>query len=187
MKKKAILLFSLLCLFGTVTLFAGRPVTVISGDVSVLKQKSTAHLEFDFSNTKVGTQTLAAYLKEHGSDWENGWPTDKVWSETCFTGRFNNYSGKMQIEPETQNVDYKIVVHIINMDMGNAAGVFIPYAPATAGGVVLNGTVDIIDMKTKNVVLSLNVDKLQGESSPSARLRMALAFTELAERMRKLK
>jgi len=187
MKKTLTLLFGIFCIICTMNLFAGKPVTVKSGDVTILKQKSTAVLEVDFSKTKIGTQTLDAYLKEHGSDWENGWPTDKLWSETCFTGRFNNYNGKMQIQTDTDDVDYKIVIHVLTMDMGNPAGVFIPYAPSTAGGVTIAGTVDFVDLKTKDVVLSLVYEKVQGESSPSARVRMALAFTQLAEYIRKLK
>jgi len=188
MKKTLTFLFGLFCLTSAITLFAGKPVTVKSGNISVLKESSTAHLEIDFSNAKVDNKSLAEHLRNSKDESLKDLNDAKGMAEFYFTARFNNYSGKrMYIKEDVQDVDYKIVVRVSSIDVGNDAGAFIPYAPATAGGMALFGTVDIIDMNTKNVVCTINVENLKGESSPSIRLRMILAFQQLAESMRKLK
>jgi hypothetical protein len=187
MKKTLILVFSLLCLTGSVSLFAGKPVTVKSGDVSVLKKSSTALLEIDFSATKVGSETLAGYLKNSKDETIKDLTDAKNLTENYFETRFNWLNKKKMQITNSESADYKIVVHVKSLDMGNDAGAFIPFAPSTAGGVVIFGTVDIIDMSTKNVVCTLSVDEVKGGASPTIRFRMAIAFQELAECICKLK
>ena len=188
MKKTCILFFSLLCLAGSISLFAGKPVTVKSGDLSVLKKSSTAFFEIDFSATKVGTQPIDEYLKGRGDDFVRDWPQDKVIAANYFYAQFNGCNKKgMQITPDDRGVDYKMVIHVKTLDMGNPAGIFVPFAPANAGGVIIDGTVDIIDMNTNAVVCTLNIDGVKGDGYPSESIRLGLAFSELASCMCKLK
>ena len=188
MKKSFVLFLSLFCFTATLSLFAGKPVTVKSGDPLVLKQSSTALLDIDLSAAKVGAKPLEEHLKSVKDGTLREISDAKAHVESYFTARFNYLNKKkMQIVSYTDEVDYKIVVYVKVLDMGNDAGAFIPHAPSTAGGVAINGTADIIDMKTNNVVCTLNIDNLRGEASPTIRFRMALAFQALADHVCKLK
>jgi len=188
MKKSLVLFISLFCFTATLSLFAGKPVTVKSGSPSVLKQSSTALLEVDLSAAKVGAKPLEEHLKSVKDGTLREVSDAQALVENYFTTRFNYLNKKkMQIVSYTEDVDYKIVVYVKVLDMGNDAGAFIPYAPSTAGGVAINGTADIIDMRTDNVVCTLNIDNVRGGASPTMRLRMAIAFQTLAEYICKLK
>jgi hypothetical protein len=188
MKKTLILFLSLFCLTSVASLFAANPVTVKSGDVTVLKQSSTALLEVDFSAAKVGSQSFEEYLQNSKDKSISDLSDAKNIVETYFTARFNYLNKKkMQITTDAENAGYKIMVHVRSLDMGNDAGVFVPFAPATAGGVVINGTIDIIDMSTEKVVCTLNASDVKGSASPSIRFRIELAFQELASCICKLK
>jgi len=189
MKKTLSLLFGLFCIFSVTTLLAGNPITVKSGDVNVLKQKTTATYEFDYSSTKVGKQTLNEYLKSKGDDYVRDWPEARDYSEKHFAYLFNHQNKKkMQFNLDGDNADYKMKIHIKSIDMGNDAGVFVSsYAPRTIGGAVLTGTIDVIDLKTKEVVLSLDMGEIKGEHALTVRLRMVIVYDELAKCLVKLK
>ena len=188
MKKLLVLFISLFCFTATLSLFAGKPVTVKSGNPAVLKQSSTALLEIDLSAAKVGAKPLEEHLKSVKDATLREISEAQALSENYFTARFNYLNKKkMQIVSYSDDADYKIVVYVKMLDMGNDAGAFIPYAPSTAGGVAVTGTADIIDVKTDSVVCTLNIDNVRGEASPTIRFRMALAFQALADNICKLK
>jgi len=182
-----LLLFTIICLFCTVNLFAGNPVSVKSGKSSVLKESSKALLEIDYSTTKVGTQTLDEYLKNRGDDFVRDWPRDKEVTATYFREHFNKKSKGLQVTTDAPAAFYKIVIHVNNLDMGNGGSAFVPFASAKAGGVIMIGTVDIIDLKTNEVVCSLSVDEVKGLGTPSETARLGLMYFELATQMCKLK
>ena len=187
--KKTVIVCGLLCLLSAVNVFAGNPVSVKSGDISVLKNPSNAILEIDYSNTKVGNETLDEYLKGRGDDFVKDWPRDREVAANYFIGRFNKANKKgMQLIMGAANgsYNYKIVIHVNNLDMGNGSGTFVPYASAKAGGVIMSGTVDIIDMKTNKVVCTLNVDEVKGLSGASETVRLGLMYFELAASICKL-
>jgi len=180
--KKTVIVCGLLCLLSAVNVFAGNPVSVKSGDISVLKNQSNAILEIDYSNTKVDNkETLDEYLKRRGDDFVKDWPKDKETAANYFIGRFNNKNKGMQLlmEPAT-NANYKIVIHVNNLDMGNGGSTFNPYASPKAGGVIMTGTVDIVDMKTNKIVCTLTVDEVKGLGHVSETTRLGLMYFELA-------
>ena len=82
------LLCSILCVLCTVNLFADNPVSVKSGDVSVLRRPSKALLEFDYSATKVGDQTLDEYLQGRGDDFVRDWSQDRETAASYFKRYF---------------------------------------------------------------------------------------------------
>lgn len=185
--KKNLSLFSLLCLFCTINIFAGNPVSVKSGTVAVLKSPSKALLEVDYSATKVGDQTLEEYLKGRGEDWVRDWPRDKETAISYFKATFNDKSKGMKITSDESVATHKIVIHVKTLDVGNATGIFMPFAPADAGGASMIGTVDIIDLQTNNVLCVLYVDEVKGDGTPSETIRMGMMYHELATKICKLK
>jgi len=188
MKKLVTLLFSFVCIMSFVSLFAQNPLKVVSGDISVLKSSSTASYEFDYSATKVGKQTLNEYLKSKGDDYVRDWPAARDKAEEQFIFQFNRLNKKKLQLKSVDNVDYKMKIHIKSIDMGNDGGVFVSsYAPKTVGGAVLTGTIDVIDMKTKGVVLSLDMGEVKGEHSLTVKYRILLVYDVMARYLVKIK
>ena len=186
-KKNLTLLLTILCLFCTGNLFAGNPVSVKSGKSSVLKESSTALLEIDYSTTTVGKQTLDEYLKSRGDDFVRDWPRDKEVTATYFKERFNKKSKGLHLTTDASAASYKVLIRVNNLDMGNGGSAFVPFASAKAGGVIMTGTVDIIDLKTNEVVCSISVDEVKGLGTPSETARLGLMYFELATQICKLK
>ena len=183
------LLFSLLFLFCTATLFAANPVTVKSGDVSVIKKPSIAFLEIDFSNTKVGVETLEEWQKRRGDDFVRDWPDAASSAQLSFIKFFNKKNNKgMQLTTEAIDVSYKIVVKVENLNVGDSFSIFLPFVMSKkAGGMLMNGSIDIIDIVNNNVVCTLDVQGVKGVGSPYTKIRLQSMFNYLADSIYKLK
>jgi len=184
---KKVLLGSLLCLFCIANVIAGNPVSVKSGENSVLKNASKALLEIDYSATKVGDETLDEYLKRRGDDFVSSWPQDKATTATMFKERFNKKSKGMKLGTDATDISYKFVIHVNSLDMGNGASAALPFSSAKAGGVIMSGTIDIIDVQTNEVVCILSVDNVKGDGTFSETTRLGLMYIELATSICKLK
>jgi len=189
MSKYAIksLLFTAMCLFCAVSLFANNTVTVKSGKASVLRESAKAFLEIDYAATKVGDQTLDEYLEMRGENFVKNWPNDIAFAAKYFKDRFNKKNKGLKTAPDESTVSYKIIIHINHLNMGNSGSAFVPMASSKAGGIVMTGTVDIVDVKTNEVVCTLDVYQVKGVKHVSANVRMGLMFMELATKMCALK
>lgn len=181
------IIFSFLCLFGAISLFAGNPVTVKSGDVSVLKENTTALLELDFSATRVGNQSIDEYLKSRGDDFVKDFPEDKTQAADMFAVQFNKKSKGINVAKDASNAVYKFVIHVSTLDYGNAGSAFVPFASAKAGGCIIKGTIDIINLKTNQTVCTIDIDDVKGLGHMSDRVRLRLVFFELANKIAKIK
>jgi hypothetical protein len=179
------LLISLLCLFGTVTLFAGNPITVKSGSISALKSPVKALFEVDWSATKVGDQTLDTYLQGRGPDWVRDWPRDKETAASYFKTRFNKKSKGMKITSDASVATHKMLIRVKNLDVGNPVSAF--FGPPKAGGVIMIGTIDIIDLATNQVLCVLYVDEVKGQGTLSETARIGMMYDVLAKKLCKLK
>ena len=179
------LLFSLLCLFSAVNLYAKEPVSVKSGDISVFKEKAAYLFEIDYSAATADGVPVDEYLENKKGDWNTN-PKD---IELC-TRNFNYGIKKIKGLQITKNPNapYKIVVHVNSLDMGNGVGAIVGGGLATrkAGGAVMSGTVDVIDMKTNEAVCTLNVDELKGAASVNEKGRLLFMYTEFGKEIRKL-
>ena len=185
--RKSLLLF-VLCLFYTVAMFAAKPVTVQSGDVSVIKKPSIALLEINFADTKVGNETLDEYQTRRGKviirEWKAVIASTKVSLPRFFNKKNRN---RMQLTTEAVDASYKFIIHVNELNMGDSfsgtiAALANPFGFAgKAGGVLMNGTIDIIDMKTNNVVCRLNVNGIKGKGNVSLEHRFHSMFNYLSQ------
>ena len=181
-------IFSFVCLFSTVSLFAGKPVFVQSGDVSVLKEITTALLELDFSATTVDAKHIDEYLQSRGDDFVRDFPQDKEYAANMFANQFNKRNRKgMQVAVDVADAIYKFVIRVNILDYGNSAGFFVPFASAKAGGCIISGNIDIVDVRTDKVVLTLKVDEVKGLAHVSDRIRLSYVFFELSNGVAKIK
>ena len=182
------LLFGLLFLFCTVTLFAANPVTVKSGNVSVIKKPSIALLEIYFSDTRVGDETMEDYQQRRGDNFIEEWPEAVASTHLSFVKFFNRKNKKgMQLTTEAMNASYKMVININYLNMGDSFSWVIPYASKKAGGMLMKGYIDIIDMETNHVVCSLNMDGVKGVGLPHLKDRLQSMFNYLADNIYSLK
>ena len=190
---KKTILFSFLGLLCSINLFAGNPVSVKSGNASVLRQSAKVILEIDYSATKVGNQTLAEYHQERGEDWVRDWPREQETAASFFREAFKKKSKGLQMTTNQSAASYKMVIRVQNLDMGNAGSFIVamalgPFAGGKkAGGVIMVGTVEIIDLKTNAVVCVLYVDEVKGKSHVSETTRIGQMYTELAKNIAKIK
>jgi len=174
------LIISLSCLLCGVALYAGTPVVLKSGDPSIMKEKTTAFIELDFSATMVGDQPINEYLKSRGDDFVKVFPQNKELASNLFASAFNKRSKGMKVSYKDSDLPYKIVVRVKNLDYGNPAGVFVPHAPTKAGGAIIDGTLEIINVSTKEIICTFTINQLQGGAHVTDKYRMGLAFSELA-------
>jgi len=189
---KKLLFFSLLCLFCTKNLIAGNPVSVKSGEASVLKRSSNALLEIDYSSAIFGEETLDEYLQRRGDDFVKGWLQLKASYNDIFIERFNKKSKRMKLltdATDASSVSYKFVIHVdrINLGSGVRAALLFPIY-SSAGAAIMSGTIDIIDLTTNEIVCTLFVDKVKGTAiGVYEEVRLGTMFYELATIICKLK
>lgn len=189
---KKFLIVATIFLVSASSLFAGG-VSVKSGDVSVLKNPGKAKVVWDYSKTYVGedgakTKTLSQYLSSRGSEYVRDWPKDHAKAEEYFSIRFSKLNKKGLVVAEGKDkVDYLIEIKVEVLDMGNAAGLFIPMGGAKAGGVIMWGKVYVKNAKTKKTVLTLEIDEVKGKANPSESMRLGLCYMDLATRMARVR
>ena len=210
MKKKLMLFLLSVCLpfMG----FSQRSdVTVKAGDASVLMKNAKACVEFNYSNTMVGefpsggnrkdsedfknAQTLDAYLQQRGADYVKDWPDDHIKAELLFITAINRLSGKGGIVLDFTNpyeqsgTDYKILVNVDRLDMGNGAGAFV-HAPMTfktkSGGTIFQGTVEVINLSTGTAECVFDCPFVKGNPNPSETGRLQMMYHNLGTNIIKL-
>ena len=165
MFSRKMLLLGLLCLFGVVTLFAAKTITLKSGDVSVVKKPALAFFEIDFSNAKVGDETMEEYQKRRGDDFIRDWPEAVKRSYVFFTKNFNKTNKKgiqLTTDKDAINVSYRFVVTVYNLNMGDGWSGLTPIHKNKAGGMLMSGSIDIIDMENNTVVCSFKFENVKG-------------------------
>lgn len=168
-------------MFFSVMAQAYTAVTFKAGDPSCLLRKTTTTFEVDYSKLRVTNYDNLgwdAYLQRRGNDFVRDWPSDRRKAESYFTIRFNRKSDFLRITEGS--ADYKMVLRIATIDVGNAAGAFNPWASAKAGGAILNGTIEMYDARTNNLLCVLNVIDAKGAGTPSETTRLGLMFSEAA-------
>ena len=184
----------LLCLFYVVALFAAKPVTVQSGDISVIKKTSIAQLEFNFSDTKVGNETLDEYKARRGKVFIREWKAIVASTKISLPKFFNSTNKKgMQLTTEAVDASYKFVINVNDFNTGDSfsgtiAGWVNPFhISGKAGGALMIGTIDIIDLKTNNVVCRLNINGIKGKGNISFEHRFQSMFNYLAQTICRMK
>lgn len=181
------LLSIVMLLLSVVGIYAGNPVTVKAGNPVVFNETSQALVVVDYSKTMVKDQTLDAYLKSRGEDFVRDWPQDQDKALEYFVVRFNKKNKKgMQIGRHLTDVKYKMVIYVDYMDMGNGGSSFNPFASVKAGGVIMKGRCDVIDVKAGQYVCRMVFDEVKGVGHPSETVRLGMTYFELASNIFKL-
>ena len=177
-------LFGLLCLLSVSNLFA-NPISLKSGNLSVLKQNTTASIEIDFSATKIDDMPFEEFVKENESKFRGGFYP--IHNDHYINGFFNTFKKNKGMKPlkNTTNAPYKIVIRVNSFRAGSGVGAVVGGGLATqkSGGAHMDGTVDIVDVSTNEVVCTLNFENLKGKSAVLLTDRFAWVFYELGKQM----
>ena len=156
-------------------------VSFKSGDPSILLKKVGITYEIDWDHARVvnyDNLLWQQYLKKRGADFVRDWPKDRKQAEKYFTVRYNKKSDYMQIV-ESGSGEYKMVVKLSTIDVGNGGASFNPWASAKAGGVIMNGTIEFRN-KAGKVVCVLNIINAKGVGSASETIRLGVTLNEIA-------
>ena len=166
---------------------AKNEVTIKSGDPASLKNAGEVTFEFDYTQTTIEGKPLMEYLQGRGDDFVRDWPGDSEKAATYFPIKFNK-KNKLGITlvPSSNSAKYKLVIHVTKFDMGNGASAFVPFGGAKAGGVIMWGTAEFIDINTGNPCCTLEIDEVKGIGHPSEAVRRGLTYMELSKKMLKL-
>lgn len=160
-------------------------VKLIGGSLSVFQEQENAFLEIDYSNTIVQKQTLDEYLQSRGADYVRDWPNDKEKALQYFVVQFNkkNKKGLQVVTTPGVECKYKMVLHVSYLDMGNGGSMFIPMASMKAGGVIMNGVLDMGEMNTGKAVCRIEAQEIKGMGHVSETVRLGMCYFEFAQRV----
>lgn len=182
------ILITLAALLASSIMFAQNQVSVESGDISVLKEKKTATIEFNFSDAKVGDETLKEYLKSKGGDYLKDWPADQKEAGEYFIKEFNRRRGISMNIRESESVkkaDYEIVVTVLYYNPGNQVAKNIPLI-AKDGASTISGYIEIIDKATKKSACKIVIDEVSGASYPSDAMRLGFTYISVVRKLEDL-
>ena len=179
MKKVFVLMLSML---SALTVHAYTCVNLRSGDPKVLLQNVTIGFEVDWDHARVTNWEgllWPQYLQKRGEDFIRDWPKDREKAESYFTVRFNKKSDYMRIDQQNTNAEYRMIVRIASIDVGNGGSTFNPWASAKAGGVIINGSIEIRD-RAGNLLCVMNIIEAKGIGHMSETVRYGLALMNIA-------
>ena len=171
-----------LVLIGSMAAHAYTCVNLSSGDPKVLLKEGKTSFEVDWDNARVTNWDdvlWPKYLQKRGDDFVRDWPEDRQKVETYFIVQFNRRSNFLEIPMDGDAVDYRMILRIKKIDVGNGAGVFNPFGSAQAGGVIIDGTIEIRSIDG-TLLCVLNVDEAKGTGHMSETVRLGLTMTTIA-------
>ena len=98
----------------------------------------------------------------------------------------------LQLTTDAVDASYKFIIHVNELNTGDSHSAAIaahanPFGAGKAGGMLMNGTIDIIDVKTNNIVCRLNVNGIKGKGNISFAYRLQSMFEYLADNICSIK
>jgi hypothetical protein len=181
--KKITLIISAL-LIAVTTSFAGNPVKITKGNASTIKDAGVIPFEFDYTKTAVTGQGSDVFIKAEGKNEET------IQSYEYFTDAFKSrklgISTISAIDPsaaaKVKDAKYKLVIHVAHLDLGS--GVAAQFAVTfTAGGCIMDGTAEIVEVATGNPVVTMSIDKFKAHSRVKDNKRLGILYKDIAEFM----
>lgn len=131
----------------------------------VLAQKGKlCFIEFDYSNLMVEGYKLSDYLRTQtdSKDHEAEWNEQILEMEVKFRETFSDENKEGAKLVLNGDYDYKILVHMNNIELGstgkNIAKAIIGFGGSKKGGSKFNGTIDIIEKSTNEIITTYPFD-----------------------------
>jgi len=175
---------SIIC--ATAVMAKDDQVTVESGNIAVLGQQVTAALEFDYSTMKVEGLPKAEYLSAQDDQYRADWPGVVAKSETYFAPMFHNYvKNGMKIDAAA-SPEYKIIVKIESLSLGNIGQMFNPFSGVKAGGGIISGKIYVVNLRTNKTECTISFKDIKSTSGPTEGQRWGTTYVDLNKAIGKL-
>ncbi len=181
--KKVIM--TLCLLMGVLVVQAAKPVTMVQGDPAVFMQEEVAYVVIDDHTTLIDgkNQTADVYYGNKSEEEYTKFKEDVDRGHESFITYFNEKRPseiKMTLSGTDENAKYVLKVYVSSMNVGNAGGM----AWGTgrkAGGALINGTMQLIEQETGNVLCEFKFEKVKGLLGPLFRARAISVYRYLAD------
>ena len=173
---KRLFLMAIVTIFATAA-FAGNPLKVVDGNKKFFKTtEGKVFLEVVFDNNATYDDKMPLSEKYRDLD------AKVVIAYDGFIEEFNDNNSKMTFVKDEAEADYKMTINVTKVDefynpMGWIAG------PC----VRVWGTLTVTDTKTGDTMIVVDIDEIDGGSSPTTDRAFNDTFGELGEKIAKLK
>lgn len=175
------ILYLTVFLLATTSIAAKNGLRLKSGDSSVLGKAVKAFVVFDYSKAEIDGKdmSLEDYIEQKGYKFENKWENAQTMSHKDFIKQFNKKSIGMKLSADsTGKEDFKMIVQVRTINLGNTAKSLLPVGAKTDGGASLFGRLVIEDKKGTNVCVLTFAD-IQGIGTASVEARLMYAYQAL--------
>lgn len=154
------------------------------GDITILNSPIIYDTEIVYEDLMVNDLPVDEFLQTMDEKFREAWSTEIVpFAETIGYGMPTCINRKNVLDPE--NPTYKIVLTLNSVNLGNVSGIFIPFSSMKAGGSIIDGTFEMFDAATNDSLLVIKFDQIQGQTDFSDSMRWALAYIDLAKKIKR--
>lgn len=179
MKRLSLFLAALIA----VTVVSAQKLTY-EGDITLLKTPFSYDLTFNYDDLKVHELPVADYVATLDVKERNDWSNKIVpYSEELGFALPFYISKKNSIDKE--NPQYRFVLKLNELDLGNLSGILVPYTTFKTGGAVISGTLEVIDAKTNTSLILFTFNNIRGDVSYTKAERWEYAYAELGTRLKR--
>lgn len=185
MKRIAVIFLSLLfCL--SVAGAKDNPVSLESGNILILKNTAAAVIEFDYSTMTIDGAPEAEYLSMQDEQYRADWQGVKTDAEAYFGPMFSKYIKGWTVSYADVPCQYRIVVRIETLSLGNMGQMFNPFSGAKAGGAEVSGKLTFVDLNTGETECVVAFAGVKGVTSFTEAARWGTAYMYLTKSLGKL-
>lgn len=184
--KKFLLSSAILTICAITSVAKDNPVTIESGNLAILKQNVAAVLEFDYSQLTIDGMPEAEYLAAQDDEYRADWPGVVSDSEAYFPQMFNKYIKNGMNISATTSPQYKIIVQIRTLSLGNMGQMFNPFSGIKGGGAEISGKIFFVNLESGQSECIVSFAGIKGNSSYTESIRWGIAYTYLTKTLGKL-
>ena len=171
-----------------VALFAVMAVSAqkltYEGDITLLKKNFSYDLTFNYDELVVEGLPVADYVAKLSEKERNNWETKILpYSEELGFALPFYLSKKNSIDKE--NPQYKFVLKLTSLDLGNLSGILVPFTTFKTGGAVIGGTLEVFDAKTHTSLILFRFNNILGDVSYTKAERWEYAYAELGTKLKR--
>ena len=176
-------------LAGITTIHAAKRVKIINGDKSPFYKEVVANVVIDDHKTIIDGkgQTADVYYGEKSVGEYENFVDDVDRGHKSFITYFNEKREskiKMCMAESADSAEYTLQIKVTSMNVGNAGGAFWGMS-RKAGGALINGTMQLVDNSTSEVVCEFVFAEVKGLLSPVFRARAISVYRYLADELLK--
>lgn len=163
------------CLF-CLNALAGSDIKVKSGNSVVVKEKTNAVIVFDFSDAR--WEQKESFKGWSGNDYEKRVNA----ASKSFVSYFNENSKGLKLVDNLEQAEYSIIFKVTNLEKHQVfSGMW------GQGKISVTGTIDIVNVKTKEQVCSIFIDGYGASKDYNVTDGIGKCFKALGKDMTKLK